>query len=155
MKWLYLAMVLMTIGTVYSVWNIISMSSMTAQITSTQENPLYFSVEFSDVEIQSSYGEISENFTAVINNLDGNMTLRATFVETIVDDTTDDCEIDIDGDCILTYYHQEYVYPYTYVELSNNDTIEMADEKQLRIALNCKPLSCEQNISTTVQLELV
>ena len=152
----FLTMVIMAIVTVsmaLATWLVSTnnMAEFHIESDSGGETPIYFDVNFPATYLNSTNEIIDINATSRIVNDNGNITLRFESIESTTD-YDDECDINPEGDCQITYFYKEGD---SYITLEQNDTFLMEGEgntKDMGVNLRCLPLSCSQAINTTVML---
>lgn len=142
-KILYGLIAVLIIGVGIATWLIYTESSYTALVVSTGESPVKYTVDFQDVTINTTTTNNSDTNTATLLNTDGDLNLTIGLDVVKADDTSDTCtdylsdctqELRVDGDL-----------------RSNGDTIILRSGiTDVESKIECKKLSCPQNISVSV-----
>lgn len=130
----------------YAAWSIWSEDSFVARIISTGETPLFFSTEFSDIEIDTSNNSMNVSNTGILRNTNGNISV-VFGIETTKEDFDDECtsfEEDCEVNSFITIDNNDYV-------LSNGMTKDINNgDYNITTWISCVRFSCNQNISVTI-----
>ena len=128
-------------------WIISDQSGLTGFVTSTDELPIRFTVDFSDITMDTQNASATESSTAIITNDDGEdepLLFTATITKTDLD--TDDCT-DFESDCNVTFEYEG-------APILNGDTIIVpSGDSELVTTISCVKWSCPGNISVDVSID--
>lgn len=126
-------------------WLIYAGSSFTAQVTSVDDNPLSFSVDFSNIVVDTQTGASSTTSSATLQNDNGNITGTLSLGVKKVDDILDTCDDYLDDcDVVMTIDGNE---------VDDLDTILITSGSHSVVAnVSCEKLSCPQDINVALNM---
>lgn len=137
------------IGLTFAAWMLSAQSGFTAYVTSTSDNPVQFSLDFSDLNLNCTDGDCWASTEAKIQNLDGELLMAFDATEVKTDDPADSCT-DYENDCIVEYY-LNFLAGNGQIFPGDNVTL-VSGENSLLANVTCVHLSCPQNITSEVTL---
>ncbi len=139
---LIVTLALMSTGAM-AIWTLITSSSFTANVVSTDQAPVSFTSTFTSGQINTSNASVVQNFTSELYNANGNITMM--FNAAVVKEDADDSCTDYENDCSNTYFKDGF-------EMNVSDTLNFTggESTEVTTTIMCVQFSCPGNITTTI-----
>lgn len=135
---------ILAVSLAFAAWVLLAESGFTGHVTSTSGTPIYFSVDFDDVNLNTTLSAESANTSAVVTNSDGTQSMSLSIQENVTD--IDDSCVDYENDCSLTYSFNGQT-------VEDGETVTVySGNSNFEAELSCVQLSCPQDVTVAVSL---